>query len=163
MTLQAVTVLELEVNSVCNIHSRVQPCPADESVLLLNNCSHLNGVSLWACGKLDGHIDGLLHMLGTMYRWCVATFSSGLSNIPSPVDQAPDVRVVHINVNIDAMCEQRWPTAHYPATKSSPCCTCCVTKDHWEPSACSRITITCASGQATTDTKTPPSTATQVS
>lgn len=118
LTLQAVTVLRLEVNSVCNIHSRVQPCPADEYVLLLNNCSHLNGVTFWACGKLDGRIDGLLHMLGTMYRWCVAAFSSGLWNIPTPVDQAPDVRVVQTHVKIDALCEQRWPTEHHPGTKS---------------------------------------------
>ena len=30
------------------------------------------------------------------------------------------------------------------------CCTCCVTKDHWEPSTCSRTQITCASGQPNT-------------
>ena len=45
LTLQAVTVVLSEVNSVCNIHSRVQPYPADECVLLLNNFSHLNEVA----------------------------------------------------------------------------------------------------------------------
>ena len=38
-----------------------------------------------------------------------------------------------------------------------------VTKDHWEPFACSRIQITSTSGQATTYTTTPPSTATVIS
>ena len=35
------------------------------------------------------------------------------------------------------------------------CCTCCVTKDQWETSACSRTQITCASGQAITYTTRP--------
>ena len=43
VTLQAVTVVLWEVNSVYNIHSRVQPCPADEYVLLLNNQSFERG------------------------------------------------------------------------------------------------------------------------
>ena len=37
LILQAVAVAVSEVNSVSNIHCRVQPCPADEYVLLLNN------------------------------------------------------------------------------------------------------------------------------
>ena len=41
-----------------------------------------------------GHIDGLLHMLGTMYPWCVAAFRNGLSNIPTPIDEVVDRRVV---------------------------------------------------------------------
>ena len=36
LTLQAVTVVPHEVNTVCNIHSRVKPCYADEYILLLN-------------------------------------------------------------------------------------------------------------------------------
>ena len=85
LTLQAINVVLWEFNSVCNIHSRVQPCPADGFELLLNNFSHLNGVALSACGNLDGHIDGLLHMLGTMYRWYASAFSNDLWNIPTPV------------------------------------------------------------------------------
>ena len=46
LTLQAVTVVLWGVKSVCNIHSRVLPCPADEYVLLLNNFSHFNRVVL---------------------------------------------------------------------------------------------------------------------
>ena len=46
VTLQAATVVLSEVNSVCNIESRVKSCPADEYVALLNNFSHLNRVTL---------------------------------------------------------------------------------------------------------------------
>ena len=41
-------------------------------------------------------------MLGTMYQWCVAAFSSGLWNIPTPVNQILDGRVVQTYVKIDA-------------------------------------------------------------
>ena len=47
-----------------------------------------------ACGKLDGYIDELLHMLDTMYRWSAAALSSGVWNIPISVDQVLDGRVV---------------------------------------------------------------------
>ena len=43
LTLHAVSVVLSEVNSVCNIHSRVQPCSANEYVLLLNNLTTLTG------------------------------------------------------------------------------------------------------------------------
>ena len=33
-------------------------------------------------------------MLGTMYRWCVAAFSNGLGNIPTPIDQVLDDHVI---------------------------------------------------------------------
>ena len=77
--------------------------PANEYVLLLNNFSHLNGVALYDCGTLDGHIDRLLHMLGIMYRWCVAAFSSGLWNITTPVDQVLDGHIVQMHVKINAL------------------------------------------------------------
>ena len=54
---------------------------------------------------LDGHIDGLLHMLGTMYLWYTATFSSGLWNIPTPVDQVLDGHILQMHVKIDTLCE----------------------------------------------------------
>ena len=38
--------------------------PADEYVLLFNNSRHLNGVALWALGKLYWYINGLLHRVG---------------------------------------------------------------------------------------------------
>ena len=100
-----VTVVLSEVNSVCNNHSRLQPCSSDQYVLLLNNFSYLNGVTLYAYGKLDGHMDGVLHMLGTVYRWCVAAFSSVLWNILTPVGQVLDGRVVQTHVKIDALCK----------------------------------------------------------
>ena len=37
--------------------------------------------------RIVGLLDGLLQMLGTMYWWCVAAFSSGLGNIPTPIDR----------------------------------------------------------------------------
>ena len=144
------------------IHSRVQTCPADEYILLLNNFSHLSGIALLACGKLDGHIEGLLYMLGTMYRWSVTDFSSSLWNIPAPVDQVLDDRVVQIYVKIDALCEQEWPPEQQPGKKSGPRCTCYVIKVHWKTSACSRTQIMYASGQATTYTMTPLSMATGI-
>ena len=60
------------------------------------------------------HIDGLLHMLGTMYLWCVAALSSSLWNIPTPVDQDLDGRVVQAHVKIAALREQRWPPKQHP-------------------------------------------------
>ena len=41
VTLQAVTVMLCEVKNVCKIHSRVQPCPANEYLLLFNYFSIL--------------------------------------------------------------------------------------------------------------------------
>ena len=46
VTPQAVTVVFREVNSVCNIHSRIQPYLADENIHLLKNFGHLNRVAL---------------------------------------------------------------------------------------------------------------------
>ena len=86
-------------------------------VLLLNIFSHLNKIALYTCGKLDEH-NGLLHMLGSMYRWCVAAFSSVLWNIPTSVDQVLDGRVVQMHVKIDALCEQWWTPEQHPGKKS---------------------------------------------
>ena len=54
-------------------------------------------------------------MLGTMFRWCITAFSSGLWNIPTSVDQVRDGRLVQMHVKIDAFCEQR-------GKKSVTCC-----------------------------------------
>ena len=70
------------------------------------------------CGKLDVHIDGWQHTLGTMHRWCVAVFSIGLWNIPIPVDQVLDGRVIQTHAKVDALCEQRWPSEQNPGKKS---------------------------------------------
>ena len=98
----------------CLQHSHTSPT----STYCYRTTSYFNGVALRTCGKLDGHIDGMQHMLGTMYRWCVAAFSSGLWNIPTPVDQVLDGRVIQTHVKIDAFCEQRWPTKQYLGKKS---------------------------------------------
>ena len=60
--------------------------------------------------KLDGHIYGLLQMLGTIYRWCVTAFSNDLWNILT--------LVVLTQVKIDALCEQRWSLEQHPEKKS---------------------------------------------
>ena len=57
-------------------------------------------------------------MLGTMYWWCVAAFSSGLWNILIPVDQVLDGRVVQTHVKIEVLCKQKWPPEQNPGKKS---------------------------------------------
>ena len=64
-----------------------------------NNFSHLNGFSLYACGKLHGYIGGLLHLLGTKYRWCVAAFCSRSgSGWPSIIGSHQDRLIVQAGV-----------------------------------------------------------------
>ena len=55
-----------------------------------------------------------------------------------------------MHTKIDSMCEQWWPPKQHLGKISEQCCTCCVTKDHWELSTCNRTQITCVSGKATT-------------
>ena len=57
-------------------------------------------------------------MLGTVYRWCVADFSSDLWNIPTPIDQVLDGHIVQSHVKIDALCEQWWLPKQHPGKKS---------------------------------------------
>ena len=85
--------------------------------LLLNNFSQLNWVALQVCGKLDGHIDGLPHMLGTMYQWCVVVSAMvcGNSHIRRPGYVRP---VVQTHAKIHAWCEQRWLPKHHLGKKS---------------------------------------------
>ena len=81
LTLWAVTVVFLVMNSVCNIHFRI-----NNAMTMLNNFSHLNGVALLVFGKLHGCIDRFLHVLGSM-SWCgVSLLSAVFSqwNIPMP-------------------------------------------------------------------------------
>ena len=63
-------------------------------------------------------IDGLLHLLGTMYRWYVVAFSSGVWNIPTPVDQVLDCHVIQIHIKIYAFCEQWWQPKQHLGKKS---------------------------------------------
>ena len=51
--------------------------------------------------------------LGTMYRWCVATFSSGLWNIPTPVHQ--DLRNVRAVVAARTASREEMRTHVVPA------------------------------------------------
>ena len=55
--------------------------------------------------------------------------------------------------SIHCACSSGHIQGRIPGTR----CTCCVTKDHWELSVCSRTQITFTCGQATTYTMTPPS------
>ena len=48
------------------------------------------------------------HVGHTVSRLCVAAFSSGLWNIPTPLDQVLDGRMVQMLVKIDTLCEQQW-------------------------------------------------------
>ena len=141
----------------------------------MSSCDRLSQASYSCCrssvteqGRIVGlreagrHIDGLLHMLGTMYRWCVVAFSSVLWNTPSFVDQVPGGRIVQTHVKIDVLCEQRWPLEQHSGKISGHMLHLLCHQGPSEPSACSRTQITCASGQATTYTTTPPITATLV-
>ena len=57
-------------------------------------------------------------MLGTMYRWNVAAFNSGLWNIPTPADQVLNSCIVQMHVKIDALCGQQWQARPHPWNKS---------------------------------------------
>ena len=57
-----------KVNSFCNCHSRVQPCTADEYVLLLNNFSHLNKITFLG-----------LREAGWTYQWIAAHVGHNVS------------------------------------------------------------------------------------
>ena len=63
-------------------------------------------------------ISRLLHVLGTMYWWCVTAFCRGLWNIPTPLDQFLDSHIAQMHINIDALCEKRWLPKQHPGKKS---------------------------------------------
>ena len=127
----------------------------NQNNMAATGCQHRpaqNGKPLFELGCI---IVGLLEA-GRTYRWiaahvghnvlvCVAAYSSGLWNIPT-----------------GSGCSGGRPTS-IQGRNPGIFCTCCVTKDYWEPSVCNRTQITCAFGQITTYTMTLPSTATLVS
>ena len=90
------------MNSVCNVHSKIIDAllpPLNEYVLLLNNFSHLKGVTFRPVGSW---MDNISTDCCTCWAKCIGgviAFSNGLWNIPTPVDQVLDVK-------IDALCEQ---------------------------------------------------------
>ena len=69
LTLQAVTVVFWKVNSVCNSHFRVQPCPADEYVLLWNNFSiwkgsHCRTAGSWMdISRIAAHVEHIVSVV----------------------------------------------------------------------------------------------------
>ena len=65
-----------------------------------------------------GHTDGLLHIFGTVYRWCVAAFSSSLWNIPTHIDQFLDGRLAQTHVKIDSLFEQWYAPEQHLGKKS---------------------------------------------
>ena len=48
----------------------------------------------------------------------VSLLSAVVWNIPKPVDQVLDGRVVQTHIKIDVLCEQRWPPEQQPGKKS---------------------------------------------
>ena len=74
-----------------------------------------------------------------MYRWCIAALSSGPWNIPTLVEQVLDRRTSRSTHCASSGDHPNSIQGRNPGT----CCTCCVTKVYWEPSACSRNQITC--------------------
>ena len=66
------------------------------------NFSNFNGSHFRSAGSWMDNIDRL-HTLCTMHRRCVAAFSTGLLNIPTPVDQDLDGREVQTHIKIDAL------------------------------------------------------------
>ena len=104
VTLQAVTVVLWEVNIICNIHCRVQPC------LPMITYSCWTTSAIWTgshCRPIGGWMDVSTDCC-TMYQWCVSSFSSDLWNIHTPIDYVLDGRVVQTHSKIDSFCEQRW-------------------------------------------------------
>ena len=82
------------------------------------------------------------HIFGTIYRWCVAAFSGDLWNTLTPVDQVLDGRVVGYRpTSRSTHCSSK--AGHIQEINPGTCCTCCVTKDQREPSACNSTQITC--------------------
>ena len=55
---------------------------------------------------------------GTMYRCCVAAFSSGLWIIPASVDHVLDGYILQTHIKIDSLCKQWWPPEQHPEKKS---------------------------------------------
>ena len=64
------------------------------------------------------NIDGLLHILGTMYQWCVTAYSCGLWNISTPIDLVLDGHIIQMHVNINVLCEQQWLPEPHAGKKS---------------------------------------------
>ena len=76
LTLQPVTVVLWEVNSICNIHSTVQPIPA-EYVLLMDNYSHMNGVRIvdlreggWTYWRIAAHVGHNVSVVCRCFEQC---------------------------------------------------------------------------------------------
>ena len=112
---------------------------------------------------MDGHIEGLLYLLGTLYRWFVAAFRSSQWNIPTSVDQALVGRVVKTHVKIDALCEQRCPPEQHPRKKFGHMLLLLCHQGPLGTVFLEQDSDHMCSGQATTYTTTPPSTDTLVS
>ena len=93
------------MNSVCNIHSRLQPRPVDEYVLMLNNFSHLNEVAFvglresgWSYREIAAHVGHNVSVVcGCFQQWSVEhshTRRPG-SGLPSSTYAGQDRRIVH--------------------------------------------------------------------
>ena len=114
------------VQTVTNIFSHANSHKGAECHPVIYCPKHLAlvvSISPFEWGRIVGlqearHIDGLLHMLDTVYWWCVAASSTDLWNIYIPIDQVLEGHLVQMHVKIDPLCEQRWPSEQHPGKKS---------------------------------------------
>ena len=148
-----------EVNSVCNIHSEVnQPLRRVHTpVEQLQPFEWSYIVDLhefgWTHRRFAAHVGhSVLVVCRCFQQWSVQhshTCRPG-SGWPRSTDILQDGHIVQAVVAAWTASSKKIQ-AHVG--------TCCVTKEHWESSAYSRARVTSASGQATTYTMTPSSTA----
>ena len=119
VTLPAVSVVLWKANRVFNDHSRVHHAPTMSTyscwtTSTIWTVSHCRPVGSW----MDISTDYCTCWAQCTYRWCVAAFSSGLWNIPTPLDQVLDGLVVQMHINIDTLWEQQWPPKQHSGKKS---------------------------------------------
>ena len=75
-TLLTATLVFWEINSVCNFHSRVQPCSADECIFLLNTSA------IWTGSYCRPAESGMV-ISTYCCTWCWAKCISGVSLLPA--------------------------------------------------------------------------------
>ena len=90
----------MPLRRVCTPVDQLQPFERARIVGLLG--------ARWTYRPIAAHVGNSVSVV-------VAAFSSGLWNIPTPVDRVLDGRV--------ALCKLRWPPEQHPENKFRQCCT----------------------------------------